>query len=67
MKFVRPLYRLDFPCLSYLYALPLIVYDRDLYACDEEGKQLAVATFQVHRQFYHSVAANQLSKDLQLI
>ena len=39
---------------------------RDLYACGEEGKQLAVSTFQANKQFYHSVAANQLTKDLQL-
>ena len=39
---------------------------RDLYAFDEEGKQLAVSTFLAHRHFYHSVAANQLAKDLQL-
>ena len=39
---------------------------RDLYACGEEGKKLAVSTFQAHKQFYHSVAANQLAKDLQL-
>ena len=39
---------------------------RDLYACGEEGRKLAVSTFQAHKQFYHSVAANQLAKDLQL-
>ena len=43
-----------------------IIYSRDLYACDEDGRQLAVSTFQAHKQFYHSVAANQLAKDLQL-
>lgn len=41
-------------------------YYRDLYACGEEGRKLAVSTFQAHKQFYHSVAANQLAKDLQL-
>ena len=43
-----------------------IIYSRDLYACDEDGRQLAVSTFQAHKQIYHSVAANQLAKDLQL-
>ena len=43
----------------------MIIYYRDLYACGEEGKKLAVSTFQAHKQFYHSVAANQLAKDLQ--
>lgn len=39
---------------------------RALYSCGEEGKTLAVATFKKHKDFYHSVAATQLSKDLQL-
>ena len=43
-----------------------MLINRDLYACDKEGKQLAVSTFQRHKHFYHSVAANQLTKDLQL-
>ena len=43
-----------------------LLHFRDLYACGEEGRQLAVSTFQTHKQFYHSVAANQLMKDLQL-
>jgi hypothetical protein len=46
--------------------ITLIVHYRDLYACGEEGRKLAVSTFQAHKQFYHSVAANQLAKDLQL-
>ena len=44
----------------------IIIHYRDLYACGEEGRKLAVSTFQAHKQFYHSVAANQLAKDLQL-
>ena len=39
---------------------------RDLFACGDDGKQLAVSTFLANKKFYHSVAANQLTKDLQL-
>jgi leukotriene-A4 hydrolase len=73
MKFVRPLYRLGYSSLHdivQVYDTPqitlMIVHYRDLYACDEEGRKLAVSTFLAHKQFYHSVAANQLAKDLQL-
>lgn len=39
---------------------------RDLFACDEEGKDLAVSTFTEHKEFYHSVAATLIAKDLKL-
>ena len=52
--------------ITLLYIIYILYITRDLYACGEEGRQLAVSTFQRHKQFYHSVAANQLTKDLQL-
>ena len=39
---------------------------RALYGCDEDGKGLAVSTFVANKQFYHSVAAGLLEKDLAL-
>ena len=39
---------------------------RALYGCDEDGKRLAVSTFVANKQFYHSVAAGLLEKDLAL-
>ncbi|XP_064400274.1 leukotriene A-4 hydrolase-like [Halichondria panicea] len=45
------------------YVRPLY---RALYNCGEDGKALAVSTFKKYKEFYHSVAANQLAKDLKL-
>lgn len=45
------------------YVRPLY---KALYGCDEDGKRLAVSTFVANKQFYHSVAAGLLEKDLAL-
>ena len=49
-----------------LMMLSKVIILRDLFNCGEKGKALAVATFKEHRDFYHSVAATLLAKDLEL-
>ena len=39
---------------------------RGLHGCGQEGKDLAVATFQANKELYHCIATQQLKKDLQL-
>ena len=43
-----------------------LLWPRELFSCDEEGKDLALSTFMAHKQFYHSVAAKKISKILKL-
>jgi len=39
---------------------------KDLFCCEHDGKDLAVATYKRNKDFYHSVAATQIAKDLEL-
>jgi leukotriene-A4 hydrolase len=39
---------------------------RDLFKAGEEGKALALATFQEHKSMYHAIARTMVSKDLGL-
>ena len=39
---------------------------RGLHGCGQEGKDLAVATFQANKELYHYFATQLLKKDLQL-
>ena len=46
--------------------LVLPCFYRDLFCCECDGKDLAVATYKRNKDFYHSVAATQIAKDLEL-